>query len=435
MCAFTTTRRRPLPSEGTAAWVHKGPGMGFHYQLLQQRGRARRGRIHTPHGNIETPEFLPVGTQATVKAMTPRQLEELGVQGLLCNTYHLYLRPGSQLVEQLGGLHRFMQWNRPIMTDSGGFQAFSLGAGREHGVGKIGGVFPGNQARVPRNPGGQGKLTHMVKITEEGVHFRSHLDGSRHLLTPESSIRIQEELGADMILAFDECTSPLSDREYTAQALERTHRWALRCLEARRDTPQALYGILQGGAYRDLREKALETMLRWPWQAFAIGGSLGKTKEEMHQVLDWTLPGLPDDKPRHLLGIGELEDLFHGVARGVDTFDCVIPARFGRNGHVFVPPGTPGRSPRGTWNLLNARFRTLDQPVQADCPCYACRNFSLAYLRHLHKADEILAYTLCTIHNLEFLLGVMREIRQALEDDRFESLARDYLTESSWVPA
>lgn len=396
--------------------------MSFHYQLLHQRGQARRGRIHTPHGVVETPEFLPVGTQATVKGLTPRQLEEVGVQGLLANTYHLYLRPGSARVERLGGLHRFMQWPRPIMTDSGGFQAFSLGAGREHGVGKIGGVFPGNQAKKPRGA----VMPNMVKISEEGVSFRSHLDGSTHLLTPESSIRIQEELGADMILAFDECTSPLADRTYTELALERTHRWARRCLEARRDTPQALYGILQGGAYRDLRERTLEFMLPLPWQGFAVGGSLGKTKEEMHQVLDWTLPGLPADKPRHLLGIGEFADLFEGVARGVDTFDCVIPTRFARNGHVFVPPGSPGRSPRGTWNLLNARFADLDEPIQADCQCYCCRNFTLAYLRHLHKAEEILACTLGSLHNLHFLLTLMSEIRTALEEDRFDQLRQSY---------
>lgn len=401
--------------------------MSFRYELLQQRGRARRGRIHTPHGTIETPEFLPVGTQATVKALTPPQLRECGVQGLLANTYHLYLRPGSQLVEKMGGLHRFMQWPGPIMTDSGGFQAFSLGAGREHGVGKIGGVFPGSNAKKPRGA----VLPNMVKIDEEGVRFRSHLDGSSHLLTPESSIRIQEELGADMILAFDECTSPLADKAYTENSLERTHRWALRCLEARRDNPQALYGILQGGAYPDLRQRTLDFMVPLPWQGFAVGGSLGKTKEEMHQVLDWTVPGLPDDKPRHLLGIGEFEDLFEGVARGIDTFDCVIPTRFARNGHVFVKPGTPGRSPRGTWNLLNARFRDLDQPIQSDCACYACQNFSLAYLRHLHKADEILAYTLGSMHNLHFLLTLMRDMRQALQEDRFETFRQSFFTPDS----
>ncbi len=396
--------------------------MSLRYELLHKRGQARRGRIHTPHGIIETPEFLPVGTQATVKALTPQQLRELNVQGVLANTYHLYLRPGSQLVERMGGLHRFMNWSGPIMTDSGGFQAFSLGAGREHGVGKIGGVFPGSSAKKPR----ASVMPNMVKISEEGVRFRSHLDGSSHLLTPESSIRIQEELGADMILAFDECTSPLADKVYTEKALERTHRWAVRCLEARRDTPQGLYGILQGGAYQDLRERTLEFMLRWPWHGFAVGGSLGKTKEEMHQVLDWTVPGLPDDKPRHLLGIGEFGDLFEGVWRGIDTFDCVIPTRFARNGHVFVPPAVPGRSPRGTWNLLNARFFDLDEPIQKDCGCYACQHFSLAYLRHLHKAEEILAYTLCSMHNIHFLLNLMRDMRRALEEDRFPELARLY---------
>lgn len=411
--------------KGSPARAWNGAAMSFSYELLVQRGQARRGRLHTWHGTIETPEFLPVGTQATVKAVTPRQLREVNVQGLLCNTYHLHLRPGSPLVQELGGLHRFMGWDGPIMTDSGGFQAFSLGAGREQGVGKIGGVFPGERkTHIPRG----GKVAEkLVKIAEEGVRFRSHLDGSTQWLTPESSIRIQEELGADMILAFDECTSPLADRAYTERALERTHRWAMRCLEARRDTPQALYGILQGGAYQDLRDRALEFMTPLPWQGFAVGGSLGNTKAEMLQVLDWTLPGLPPNRPRHLLGIGELDDLFEGVQRGVDTFDCVIPTRFARNGHVFVKPGTPGRSPRGTWNLLNARFRNLDEPIDSDCPCYTCQNFSLAYLRHLHKAEEILAGTLGTLHNLTFLLGLMREMRNALEADRFAELRSLYL--------
>lgn len=415
----TTIREGPLQK------ARNGGAMSFYYQVLVQREQARRGRIHTWHGTIETPEFLPVGTQATVKAVTPAQLQDLRVQGLLCNTYHLHLRPGSELVQEMGGLHKFMAWPRPIMTDSGGFQAFSLGAGREHGVGKIGGVFPGEKkAHVPRGGVVADKL---VKISEEGVRFRSHLDGSTQWLTPESSIRIQEELGADMILAFDECTSPLADRQYTEIALERTHRWARRCLDARRDTPQALYGILQGGAYQDLRARALDFMVDLPWQGFAVGGSLGNTKAEMLQVLDWTVPGLPSDKPRHLLGIGELDDLFEGVARGIDTFDCVIPTRFARNGHVFVKPGAEGRSPRGTWNLLNAKFRALDEPIDKNCGCYTCANFSLAYLRHLHKANELLASTLGSLHNLHFLMELMREMRAALEADRFAEMRIHYL--------
>lgn len=388
----------------------------FGYTLSHRRGRARRGRLSTWHGSIETPEFLPVGTQATVKAVTPKDLRDLQVQGILANTYHLYLRPGSRLIEELGGLHRFMAWDGPIMTDSGGFQAFSLGAAREHGVGKIGGVFPGERKAHKTD------ATKLVKIDEDGVAFRSHLDGSAHKFTPELSIRIQEELGADMILAFDECTSPLAGREYTELALERTHRWAVRSVEARRDTPQALYGIIQGGEWEDLRYRSLEFLTKLPFQGFAVGGSLGKTKADMHKVLDWTVPGLPEDRPIHLLGIGEVDDLFEGVERGIDTFDCVIPTRFARNGHVFVKPGTPGRNPRGTINLKNACHAKDPNPIAEDCGCYTCAHFSRAYLRHLTVAGEILASTLGTLHNLHFLLNLMRDIRQALDEDRFPAL-------------
>ncbi len=408
---------------------------GFSFQTQAPHpavnGKARLGTLTTPHGSISTPEFLPVGTQATVKAILPRDLWENGVQGVLANTYHLYLRPGSKLVEKMGGLHRFMNWNGPIMTDSGGFQAFSLGAGREHGVGKIGGVFPEEQRRngrpsePMRSPTASPSQQKMVKIDEEGVLFRSHLDGSPHKLTPESSIRIQEELGADLILAFDECTSPLADKRYTERSLERTHRWATRCVEARRDTPQILYGILQGGAYRDLRDRSCEFMTKLGFEAYAIGGSLGKTKLDMLSVLDWTIPQLPDNCPRHLLGIGEIGDLFEGVERGVDTFDCVIPTRFARNGHLLAPPEVEGRNSKGTINLKGARFTEDDTPAVPGCECYCCKNFSRAYLRHLYKASEILACQLGTIHNLHFMAKLMREVRASLVDGSFAKL-KDY---------
>ncbi|MGE0491696.1 MAG: tRNA guanosine(34) transglycosylase Tgt [Vulcanimicrobiota bacterium] len=395
----------------------------LNFTSLARCGRlARRGRIDTPHGSIETPEFLPVGTQATVKALSPRDLVELEVQGLLANTYHLYLRPGCELVEELGGLHRFMGWNRPIMTDSGGFQAFSLGAAREHGVGKIGGVFPGE-----RKPRADSDGPPLAKIDDDGVTFRSYIDGSVHRFTPESSIAIQAKLGADMILAFDECTSPLADRAYTERSLERTHRWARRSLEAPRKPGQGLYGIVQGGAWEDLREKSTAFITSLDFDGFAVGGSLGKTKQDMHQVLEWTVPGLPEDRPRHLLGIGEVEDLFEGVERGIDTFDCVIPTRFARTGNVMVTPGTAGITSRGTLNLRNARFRTLDAPIDPACSCYTCRNFSCAYLRHLIKAEEILASQLCSLHNIHFLLEVMRKIRASLEDGTFYELKQKWV--------
>lgn len=392
--------------------------------------QARRGRIDTPHGSIETPEYLPVGTAATVKGMMPRDLEALGAQGMLSNTYHLYLRPGTDVVEELGGLHGFMNWKRPVMTDSGGFQAFSLGSAREHGVGKIGGVFPGEKA--PANPlagrpAGWSEEA-LARVDDDGVTFRSHLDGSSHRFTPEVSIRVQERLGADMILAFDECTSPMATYEYTAHALERTHRWARRCLEARRDTPQALYGIVQGGEWQDLRERSVETIGGMPFQGFAIGGSLGKCKADMHQVLDWTVPGLPADRPRHLLGIGEVDDLFECVERGIDTFDCVIPTRFARTANLFVPYGTQGAGRRGTLVLRHAAHARDPRPVDPDCTCYCCQNFSRGYLRHLFKSDELLAYVLGTIHNLHFMLGLMREIRASLEDGTFLQLKARWLS-------
>ncbi|MCR5660671.1 MAG: tRNA guanosine(34) transglycosylase Tgt [bacterium] len=400
----------------------------FYYQeKMRLPGcQARRGTIFTPHGSIETPEFLPVGTLATVKGMMPKQLKELGAQGMLSNTYHLFLRPGPDIVAEMGGLHKFMGWDRPVMTDSGGFQAFSLGAAREHGVGKIG-VFPGDRldGRPKRDP-----AKNLAKIDDDGVSFRSFLDGSMHRLNPEISIGIQEKLGADIILAFDECTSPCASKEYTAYSLEhRTHPWALRCLEARRDTPQALYGIVQGGEWQDLREKSVAFIGNLPFQGFAIGGSLGKSKDDMHKVLDWTIPGLPQDKPRHLLGIGEIDDLFEGVERGIDTFDCVIPTRFARTSNLFVPFGTPGANKRGTLVLRNANFKHDELPVDPNCTCYCCENFSRAYLHHLYKSEEILGAVLGTLHNLHFMLKLMRDMRKAMEEGTFFEMKAAWLAQ------
>ncbi len=393
---------------------------------LRRAGGPRRGRIITERGVIETPEFLPVGTKATVKAMTPAQLTEIGVQGLLANTYHLYLRPGAKAVKQMGGLHTMMNWNRPIMTDSGGFQAFSLGAAKEHGVGKLGGVFPGKGAEAPVRKSHKSGST-LAKVDNDGVTFRSFIDGSTHRFTPESSIAIQRDLGADLILAFDECTSPLAGKEYTEMSLERTHRWALRCLESPRARHQSLYGILQGGAYRDLRQKAVDFMVKLPWDALAIGGSLGETKEDFHSVLDWTIPQLPDHLPRHLLGIGQMDDLFEGVSRGIDTFDCVIPTRFARTANVMVGPHFPHRTKRGTLNLRQARYRDDYGPIDPDCRCYTCRNFHRAYLHHLFASKEILSGTLCSIHNVAALLEVTRRIRESLELGTFEEFRNSYL--------
>ncbi len=376
---------------------------------------ARVGVIATPHGPIPTPALIVVGTQATVKSLTPDELRELGVSAVLANTYHLYLRPGHEVVAALGGLHRFMAWDGPIMTDSGGFQVFSLGFGLEHGVGKIAKIFPGEETRPVRTP----VRPRLVTVDDDGATFTSHLDGSSHRFTPEKSIAIQEALGADIILCFDECTSPLATYEYTRQALERTHRWARRCLDARTRSDQALYGIVQGGEYRDLREASARFIGSLPFDGVAIGGSLGKSKEDMHRILEWTVPLLPPAWPRHLLGIGEPEDFFTCIARGIDTFDCVAPTRLARHGGLYTR--------WGRLNIRNARYRFDPDPIEPDCPCYTCRHFSRAYLRHLFVAEELLAYRLASLHNLSFMLRLVQQIRESLRQGTFFDLQAEFL--------
>jgi queuine tRNA-ribosyltransferase len=410
---------------------------GFNFEIHKERGDARLATYTTPHGIIETPAFVAVGTQATVKAMTPEMVGESGVQVIFANTYHLYLRPGAETVARLGGVHRFMNWKRPVLTDSGGFQVFSLGAGIEHGVGKIANIFPGEEGGVERDPGRATSARSgesLVKVEEEQVIFRSHLDGSRHVFTPEKSIEIQRALGADMILAFDECTSPLHDAFYTRESCLRTHRWAERSLryfqesEPRHGYAQALYGIVQGGAFRDIREESARVIGEMDFDGMAIGGNLGKTKEDMHAVLDWTVPFLPRDKPRHLLGIGDIPDIFEAVQRGCDTFDCVSPTRIARNAALharFDDDGAP--LPRFRLNLRNARFKDDPRPVMDGCDCYTCRHYSRAYIHHLFRADEMLAFTLATFHNLHFISALCVDIRQALRDDTFHELKADWL--------
>ena len=349
---------------------------------------ARNGRFHTPHGPIETPVFAPVGTQATVKAMTPDALRALGASLILSNTYHLYLRPGDALIRDLGGLHGFMQWDGPILTDSGGFQVFSLSATR--------------------------------KIDADGVTFRSHLDGAAHRFTPESSIAIQENLGADIIMAFDECPPP-NDYAYVQESLARTHAWARRCAAAKTRRDQALFGIVQGGVFRDLREASARFLLELDLPGYAIGGlAVGETKPEMHAVLEWLNPILPAGKPRYLMGVGAPEDLINGVLRGVDIFDCVLPTRLARHGSALIPGGR--------LNLRNARFERDPRPLMADCACPACRQFSRAYLRHLVKANEILGHILLTTHNLHFLLALMDDVRKAIRKGTLAHFATEFLS-------
>ena len=370
--------------------------MTFSFELVAEdpHSQARAGVIHTLHGDIPTPVFAPVGTQATVKTLTPDDLYALDATLILGNTYHLYLRPGADLIAEFGGLHQFMQWERPILTDSGGFQVFSLSGLRQ--------------------------------VDEEGVTFRSHLNGAKLRFTPESVIATEEQLGADIIMAFDECPPP-TDYDYNVQALERTHRWAERCQAAQTRSDQALYSIVQGGIFPDLRRKSAEFLTSLDFPGYGIGGlSVGETKAEMHAMLEVMHPLLPRHKPRYLMGVGSPEDLFECVARGIDQFDCVLPTRIARNGAVFTH--------QGRVNLRNARFATDKAPIEPDCGCYTCRTFSLAYLRHLVVAKETLALRLATLHNLHFMLEIMRRIRQAILDGSFAGYKEQFLSTYQAVP-
>lgn len=401
------------------------PALSFEVEKRLDGTLARAGRLTLPHGVVETPVFMPVGTKATVKALTPEDLDELGAQIILGNAYHLYMRPGAELVEEFGGLHGFSGWHKPFLTDSGGFQVFSLGFGMEHGVGKLAKIFPGEgpaQPSAPRLKTGE----KLCKVDDDGVTFRSHIDGSKHRFTPEVSIDIQQKLGADVILAFDECTSPLSGYAYTKRALGRTHRWARQSLEAKTSAHQALFGIVQGGAYEDLRRESagyindlcLEDGRRF--EGFAIGGSLGESKGDMHRILEWVCPLLDEGKPRHLLGIGEPEDLFECIERGADMFDCVAPTRIARHGALFTLDGKI--------NIRNLKFRHDKGPVDADCGCTTCRRYTRGYLRHLFLADELLFYRLASIHNLYFIVHLTKRIRASILDGGFMAFKESFLT-------
>jgi queuine tRNA-ribosyltransferase/7-cyano-7-deazaguanine tRNA-ribosyltransferase len=393
------------------------------FQVLAKDQEARAGKLVTPHGPIETPSFVAVGTQATVKGVSTEDLRQIGNQVIITNAYHLHLQPGEDLIETMGGLHRFMGWEGPLMTDSGGFQIFSQGAGKEHGVGKIASIFPEEQDRGRHFSSKTGRP--LVRVDEDGVEFVSYLDGSRHRFTPERVMEIGHKFGADIIFALDECTSPLHDYDYTKTAMERTHRWAVRALTEFQHTSynsQALWGIVQGGAYRDLRQESATFIADQGFDGYAVGGSLGKSKEEMHQVLEWTIPLLPQDRPRHLLGIGEIEDIFEVVKRGIDLFDCVAPTRMARTGTMFVQ-----ESERFRIHILNAKFKDDPHPIDERCNCYTCCNYSRAYLRHLFVAKELSAIRLATIHNLYFLESLMRQIRAAIRERRLTALSRQWL--------
>lgn len=385
-------------------------------RLPGQLGRV--GIIKTKRGEIKTPTFVVVGTKATVKALTPEQVASLGAQITLANTYHLYLQPGDEIVREAGGLHKFMNWPKPMMTDSGGFQVFSLGAAYgEGGLSKF--LNKNSQGSLPK----QKSSEKLAKIEEEGVSFSSHLDGSKHYLTPERSMEIQHNLGADIIFAFDECTAPTADYDYQKEAMERTHRWAKRSLLAHQKLikqsglSQSLFGIVQGGRFKDLREESARIISEMDFAGFGIGGSFDK--EDMGTAVRWVSAILPENKPRHLLGIGEPIDLFNGIENGADTFDCVLPTRLGRNGTLFTATGRI--------NILNTAYQRDFTPIEEGCDCYTCKNYTRAYVAHLFRSKEMLAGTLASIHNLRFLVRLVDQIRESILTDTFYSFKESFL--------
>ena len=399
--------------------------MQFKIDKKLKNSLGRAGVIKTPHGEIHTPAFVTVGTKGTVKALTPEQVKDLGAEVVLANTYHLYLEPGDEVVKNMGGLAKMMNWRQsdgsaaPTMTDSGGFQAFSLGVAFDYGVSK----FIAADAPAPEileEAYDKLRKNKKAEITEDGVKFQSIIDGSEHFLSPEKSIQIQHNLGADIIFAFDECTSPHASHEYLEEAMERTHRWAQRSLAEHQkleNKNQALFGIVQGGRYQDLREKSAKIIGAMDFDGFGIGGSF--IKEDMEEAVKWVNQILPEEKPRHLLGVGEPEDLFGAIENGCDLFDCVAPTRLARNGTLYTK--------NGKINIMNKKFRNDFNKLENDCNCYFCKNYTAAYLAHLFHGKEMLAATLASIHNLHFIVNLVKKIRQSILDDKFFEYKEEFL--------
>jgi queuine tRNA-ribosyltransferase len=384
----------------------------------------RAGTIETNHGVIETPAFVVVGTKGTVKSLNPEQVRDAGAQVVLANTYHLYLQPGDETVKKMGGLNKMMNWNGPTMTDSGGFQVFSLGAAYGKGISKVLQITDPSLLIPERfdDP----LAPRLAKIGQDGVSFTSHLDGSVHYITPEKSMQIQHNLGADMIFAFDECTSPNEDIRYQEEALERTHSWAERSLrehnKLNREDKVALFGIVQGGREESLRKKSAKIISEMnvdgkSFDGFGIGGSFAK--EDMSTAVKWVNEILPEEKPRHLLGIGEPEDLFMGIENGIDLFDCVLPTRLGRNGTLYTK--------EGKIHIMNNTYREDIRPLESDCECYTCKNYSRAYMSHLFHGKEMLGGTLASIHNVHFIVNLVKKIRQSILEDKFEEFKKEFL--------
>ncbi len=441
----------------------------FRFEIIAKdsKTKARAGKIVTPHGVIETPCFIPVGTRATVRSLTPQDLEEIGVQILFGNTYHLHLAPGEDVVEEFGGLGNFMGWSGPTITDSGGFQVFSLGSERKerlpnlldstHSLNDSSALVFAPSSNLAREDflkdqpkeklfkssfRGESRPPALVGITNDGVIFRSHLDGSLHNFTPEKSIEIQKKLGADIILVFDQCPPYPSSYQDTKKATERTHEWAVRSLKRHGllRGKQALYGIVQGGVYKDLREESAKFISGLDFDGIAIGGvAVGESKKQMRDVLDYVSPILPDEKPRHLLGIGEIDDIFDCIERGMDTFDCVIPTRFGRYGIIFVSPPEGTIKNRFRIDINKTAFakdpptsqaralRAGKSPIDENCHCYTCQNFTRGYIHHLFRVQELLAYRLASYHNLYFVVKLVSNIREAIINNRFQEMKKEWL--------
>lgn len=399
----------------------------MNFQIYEKDGMARTGIVETRSGSFNVPAFIPVATSGAVRALDGRDLESMGAEVVFANTYHLYLRPGDELVKRMGGLHKFMNFDKPIITDSGGFQVFSLGYGMEHGVGKIADNIFLEGMNVEEMVKANKKGNKWARVDEDGVTFKNPLSGEIVRLTPQKSMEIQSNLDSDIIFAFDECTSPLSDKEYTAEALERTHKWEEECLESY-NREQELFGIVQGGEYRNLRERSAKFVAQKDFAGYGVGGSLGKSKVDMHSILEWVIPHLPEEKPRHLLGIGAVEDMFNSVERGIDMFDCVAPTRWARRGHLYVSPEEGGNAEnKFRINIRNAQFKEDERPIDRSCNCFVCRDYSRAYLKHLHNAEELTYFRLSSYHNVNFLLRLMEKIRDSINRGYFQELKKEWL--------